>query len=214
MRGEKIVLLILALVILGLAFLNPSGLRKTGDFLTFGFSTVNKISAEDMNSKFEASCAVLPEVKGKFVGGNIFSRYPMNLKDRLLVDVGSADGVKFGGAAVSDGILIGKVVGVSADTSIVQTVFDSNFSLAVRIGKLRGDALLKGGVEPRLTLIPKASSLAAGDAVFSASEDFQYGLPLGVVGVVSLTAQNVFSEASLILSYSPADLRYLFLEKQ
>lgn len=214
MNGKNTLLFIVALLVAGLAFLNPSGLRKTGDFLTFGLSTGNKISPEDMNSKLAASCVAAPEAKGKFVAGNVFSRYPMNLKDQLLVDVGFADGVKLGGAAISDGMLVGKIIGVSANTSIVQTVFDPNFSLAVRIGKVREDALLKGGVEPRLTLISKVSSLIAGDAVYSASKDFQYGLPIGVIGAVNPTTQNVFSEAVLTLSYSPADLRYLFLEKQ
>jgi cell shape-determining protein MreC len=214
MNGKYIVLFTLALLVAGLAFLNPAWFRKAGDFLNFGLTSANKISPEELNQKLSASRIGITESKAKFVAGDVFSRYPLNLKDQILVDVGSADGVKFGGAAISDGILVGKVVGVSGDTSVIQTVFDPSFSIAVRIGKSKTDALLRGGVEPKLTLIPKTSVVEVGDAVYSASKDFEYGLPLGVLGPIGPTSQNIFSEADLILSYSPADLRYLFLEKQ
>lgn len=214
MTGGKLVLAILALLVLGLSFLNPMFFRKTGDFLTFGLSGVSRITPEELDAKLAASCVGLAKPSAKFVAGDIFSRYPLNLKDQLLVDVGSKDGVKLGGAALLDGVLIGKVAGVSEETSVIQTVFDSNFSLPVRIGKSRTDALLKGGVEPKLTMIPKASTAVSGDAVYSASRDFDYGLPLGTLGPVGPTSQDIFLEGGLVLSYSPADLRYLFLEKQ
>ena len=214
MNGKTAVLFVLALFVVGLAFLNPAWIRRTGDFLTFGLSAADKITPEELSRKLSEFRVGSAESKAKFVAGDVFSRYPLNLKDQLLVNVGSKDGVKLGGAAVSDGVLIGKVVGVSENSSVVQTVFDPNFNVSVRIGKSGIDALLKGGVEPKLTMIQKTSAAESGDAVYSASKDFQYGLPLGVLGQISPTAQNVFSEANLVLSYSPADLRYLFLEKQ
>ncbi|MDO8504688.1 MAG: rod shape-determining protein MreC [Candidatus Liptonbacteria bacterium] len=215
MTAEKVTILALTLIFLGLIFVGPAVLRSFGNVLTFGpADTVARISAEELEQKVrDMRVGVNSGAGAKFVLGDVYSGYPLNLKDELLVNVGARDGVKPFGAVTWNGILVGKIKEVKEEFSVIQTIFDPKFSLPVRAGESGADALLKGGVEPKLTLIPKNVETKAGDVVYSASADFEYGMPLGVGGPLITSANSVFSEADLLISYGPSELRYLFLEK-
>lgn len=193
--------------------MSPSIFKQTGNFITFGFSKQQIVPAEDILKQAEALRASgNNSIRSKYVQGDVYSRYPLNLKDELLVDVGAGAGVRTGGAAIFNGMLVGRIKESGENLSIVQTVFDPNFSLPVRIGKNKVDALLKGGVEPKLTLIQKNSDISQDDMVYSASSELEYGLAIGEAGPATVSNAGVFAEAPLKLSYSPADLRAIFLE--
>ncbi len=177
--------------------------------LNFGVRSVENITAENI-SALQISARSYAE-KDMLVA-DVYSRYPFNFKNELLTDAGADGGVKSGGAAIFEGMLVGKIIEVKEELAIVRTVFDPGFSLPVRIGKSKTDALLVGGVEPKLTMIPKNADIAPGDLVYSASADFEYGLLLGTAGTPAISGTNVFSEAPLILGYNPSDIRYLSLE--
>ena len=215
MTPGKATIFALALIFLVLIFVSPVVFREIGNFITFGQSGAGpKISPEELAQKvMDMRAGVKPDAGKKFIAGDVYSRYPLNFKDELLVNVGAKDGVKPQGAAVWDGNLVGRVKAVGNDFSVVQTIFDPGFSLPARIGKAGKEVLLKGGVEPKLTLIPKTADIKNGEVVYSASANFDYGMPLGVYGQAIGDQNGVFSEASLLISYSPSELRYLFLEK-
>ncbi|MEK7110276.1 MAG: rod shape-determining protein MreC [Patescibacteria group bacterium] len=150
----------------------------------------------------------------------VYSRYPFSFKNELLIAAGSENGLVVGvpvflpvvsGASPSPDtvgtILIGKVKGVFKRTASVQTVFDIGFQMAVRIGAAGTDAVLSGGAEPQLTLIPKSSVVVPGEAVYAAAPDLPYGLPIGEVGALRMSANQLFQEAALALSYTGNDLK-------
>ena len=209
MTGEKIILLSLTLVFAGLLFLPTSVFQGVAHVLNFGFRNIQNITAENV-SVFQISAR--PYAEKDMLVADVYSRYPFNFKNELLADAGTKDGVKNGGAAIFEGMLVGKIIEVKDETAIIQTVFDPGFSLPVRIGKSKTDALLVGGVEPKLTMIPKNADITPGDLVYSASADFEYGLLLGTAGTPAISGTNVFSEAPLILGYNPSDIRYLSLK--
>jgi cell shape-determining protein MreC len=104
-------------------------------------------------------------------------------------------------------VLLGKTTRVFDTTSLVQTVFDDGWQSAVRVGRQGTDALLKGGSNPRLTLIGKTARIATGDIVYSASERFPYGLSIASVKDVKLSADRLFQEAELQFDYDLNDIR-------
>lgn len=187
-------------------------MQKVGEILTFGLGRPAKLPAAEIEKKLSELRIGTATTSPHLIAGDVFSLYPMNFKDELLVGVGSENRVKLGGAAIYNGMLIGRIKEVRDNVSVIQTVFDPSFSLPVRIGKAKVDALLKGGVDPKITLIPKSSALDPQDGVYSASSDLEFGLPIGNLGAVTLPPAAVFSEAGLTLAYSPLDLRYLYLE--
>ncbi|TSC60179.1 MAG: Uncharacterized protein LiPW15_57 [Parcubacteria group bacterium LiPW_15] len=211
MTGEKVILLGLALVFVGLLFLPPSVFQGVAHVFNFGFRSAENIPTENISV---LQVSVHPYAEKNMLVADVYSRYPFNFKNELLADAGASDNVKNGGAAIFDGVLIGKIIEVKDRTAVIQTVFDPSFSLPVRIGKSKTDALLIGGVEPRLTMIPKNADIAPGDLVYSASANFEYGLLVGTAGTPTISGTNVFSEAPLILGYNPLDIRYLSLESK
>ena len=78
-------------------------------------------------------------------------------------------------------ILIGFVSGVSAHDSVVQTIFDPNFKLPVRIGAQDTMRFWSGGSYPMAESIAKTAVVAAGDVVYSAAPGMPYAIPVGTV---------------------------------
>lgn len=164
------------------------------------------LAAENENlkaelAKLENIKSQFPERTPGFIGALVYSRYPFNFKNEFLLNVGAKDGVLAGRAVLLEGVLIGKVSKVFDMTALAQTVFDGDFQAAVRVGAVGVQALLRGGVMPRLTLIPLTARVSAGDIVYSASPDFPYGLPVGEVGTISTSSDKLFREATVNFVY-------------
>lgn len=159
----------------------------------------------------------LPARSSVFLPVFVYSRYPFNFKNELLVNAGANQGIESGQTAVivpnssasSSLILVGKVEKVFENVSLVQTIFDSRFQSAVRIGGSGTNALLKGGNEPELSLIPNDAKVANGDVVYSASPDFPYGLAIGSVGNIRISSNQLFQEADVETNYNPNELQSL-----
>ncbi len=160
--------------------------------------------------------------KNSLLGALVYSSYPFNFKNEILVNAGEKQGAKSGQAAVifplvssepimASPIFAGKVEKVFENTSLVETIYDSRFQMSVRIGKNGVSALLKGGNEPELFLIPKDVEVAEGDAVYSTEPKLPYGLTLGVLANPRISANQFFKEADIETNYNPADLKSLFI---
>ncbi len=140
----------------------------------------------------------------------VYSSYPLNSKKDIAIAAGSVEGVR-DGAVVTWGekVLVGRVISVSEHTSVVATIFDPSWEMAVRIGEKQVDALFKGGNAPRATLIPREGDVKVGDLVVTASKDFPYGLEVGTVKDLTDMAGTPFREASLEAGVQLSDLRHV-----
>lgn len=209
------------------AFFSPAKSPQSGEY--------QRIVLE--NESLNAEVAGLQQIKKNLPTSSdvllpvfVYSRYPFNFKSELLVNAGADQGITIGQSAVivpnngtssnpvrnyiSNGaspILVGKVEKVFENTSLIQTIFDSRFQSAVRIGKTGTDALLKGGNEPELSLIPKDAKIVNGDIVYSASPDFPYGLAIGNVNNVRISSDQLFQEAGVETNYNPNELQSLLI---
>ncbi len=152
-------------------FLAPSPAAQSGNSGNLALEN-EKLKAELV--RLENIKSQFPDRAPGFIGAMIYSRYPMNFKNELLINAGANDGVSANKAVVVAGVLIGKVSEVFDSAALVQTVFDSRFQTAVRVGQGGAQALLKGGAMPKLSLIPLDSGASAGDIVYSASPEFPH----------------------------------------
>lgn len=155
----------------------------------------------------------LPEKPWNYTRAVVLSRYPLNFKNEFLVDTGRTQGVEKGEAVAYDKVLIGRIENVFENSSLVKTVFDSGFQTAVRVGSWASDALFKGGLEPKLILLPLNAPIKNGDIVYSASPDFPYGLPVGEIKEVSSSVDKLFQEAELGFAYDINEIRTVFIAK-
>jgi len=138
----------------------------------------------------------------------VYSNYPFNSRSQLAIASGRDDGIIEGDVVVIFGdILVGQVIKVFDSSSIVTTIFDPSWEMAVRIGDDEIDALLKGGNELTLTLIPKDEFVEEGDKIIAASQGFPYGLEIGLVQNIKDSGGDVFKEAIVKPSFQVSELR-------
>lgn len=143
----------------------------------------------------------------------VYSKYPFNIKNELLINAGEKDGIQNGDTVLvpngtsSEGILLGRVTSITSESSVVQTIFDERWQSSVKIGKDGVEALLGGGFSPSLTLIAKDATIESGDAVFNADQAFPYGLSVATIDQVGISKDQVFKEAKLNFPYSESQIQ-------
>lgn len=194
-------------------------LRRLLTWSDSGTSTeIERILAE--NELLKAELARLTPLAGLLPPQNeavpqfaeVYSRYPFSTRHELVVAVGSTDGVRSGAPVfaptntASPG-LIGIVTETRERSATVRTIFDPAFRTAVRIGANGADALLVGGPEPTVTLIPKDAPVQPGDIVIAASPELPIGTPFGTLGILEPANDQAFKNAKVVVSYDIAALR-------
>jgi cell shape-determining protein MreC len=170
-----------------------------------GVVNTNVTQAEADALKNAAAQFVRP--RGRSVEALVYSTYPLSFKNELIIAAGAREGISAGEPVLFRGLLVGKVAKVNATDAVVQTIFDTNFNMPVRIGKNSVDSLLKGGNTPLLTLIPKGKSVSEGGAVYSAATGLPYGVAIGSIVNIRSAADNVFAEAEVRPPYGEGDIR-------
>ncbi|OGZ52820.1 MAG: hypothetical protein A3B25_01030 [Candidatus Ryanbacteria bacterium RIFCSPLOWO2_01_FULL_48_26] len=170
------------------------------------------------NERLKAELAELQNIKSqlplkpeKGLEAIVYSRYPLNFKSELLVNAGAREKISKGRAVIFGGMLIGKVSEVFEETSLVQTVFDERFQLAVRIGKDGAQALLQGGSFPTLSLISPTETIQPGDIVYSTGVDFPYGLPVAEIKDVRVSDDKLFQISTLDIPYDIGRISAVFI---
>jgi len=202
--------LVLALiVILGLAiFLGGFFISKER---AFDENIQLKQENENLRAEIQKSQNLnfaLPSVADGYVKAEVFSTYPFNVKNQITVDAGQAQGIaKLMPAVFGENILLGQVTDVSNKYSVIQTIFDPNWQLPVRIGDKQINGLLQGGSEPKITFIEKDKEVNAGDVVYSAKQGFPLNLKVGEISEIRESAPGMFKEAVLKAPFNVADLR-------
>ncbi len=152
-------------------------------------------------AELQGVAAQLPQSFPGDIRAMVYSRYPLNFKNELLVNAGSNDGVAQGDAVIFQGIMIGSVEQVFSGSSLVRTVFDGSFKMPVRVGSGGYDALFVGGAYPEATSIQKSAPVEPGDIVYTAAPGFPYGLPVALVSATGTSADDLFLTASLSFAY-------------
>lgn len=169
-------------------------------------------------AKYQVVAAQLPNDLPNYGRAMVFSRYPTNFRNELLIDAGAREGIATGKAVViqvatSSFVLIGRIQSVSGETAVVQTVFDPAFKMPVRIGSHGYDGLLVGGVYPKIASILKNILVQKGDIVTSADSALPYGLPVAEIGAVSVSSDNLFQEAALDFAYDVNGVQTVLVAK-
>ncbi len=138
----------------------------------------------------------------------VYSSCPFNNRSELVIGAGTDYGLTKGSVVTyGTDFLVGEVKEAFAKTSIVTTIFDPGFEVAVRIGENAVDALLRGGNNPTLELIPVDAAIGVGDFVFTASPDFPYGMMIGRVREIRELGDGILKEATVDVPFDTQSLR-------
>jgi len=188
--------------------LGTAAINVLGDIISPANSDLNnKLSAlQEENASLRVKLLDQSLFKPDTV--KVYSDYPLNDKQDILIAAGSIQGVKQDDTVTWGGnVLVGKVITVLDNSSVVSTIFDPSWQMGVRIGGSETDGLLVGGNYPTVTLIPQSGQINVGDIVVTATPGFPYGLEVGVVKEISNTPNSTFREANLQTEFNVADLR-------
>lgn len=197
MRKETTASVIIFACLLVALFFGSQFFLYLRGFLTFG--TATNLPRMEVRG--------IPARGTRGIIANVYSEYPFNFKNVLLVSRGSHEGILVGQAVLYRDTLLGTVSDVFEESAAVQTIFDPLFKLPVRIGAAKTDALLIGGVNPRITLIPEHAALTEGDVVFSAGETVPFGTAIGRVRDITLADDKLFRKATLAVPYSVYEVK-------
>lgn len=143
----------------------------------------------------------------------VYAQYPFANKHTITIAAGTAQGIAVGTVVrAAPEIFLGTVTKAGAGWSEVATIFDGNSEFAVRIGERGIAALLRGGIEPRLTMVDKEKPIREHDMVYTASKGLPYGLLIGEVGNIQKESVGAFHEASVTAGYVLGDLEDVLVE--
>ncbi|MEK7195863.1 MAG: rod shape-determining protein MreC, partial [Patescibacteria group bacterium] len=131
-----------------------------------------------------------------------------NGKRDISIAAGKKDDIQ-SGAIITFGskVFIGKVSQVNNSTSIVKTVYDPGYQVAVRIGTKEVDGLFKGGLNPIVDLIKTDADIKEGDEIITASPNLPYGLFIGTVKNITQVPGAPFKQTKVELGVELSSLR-------
>ncbi|MEK7624360.1 MAG: rod shape-determining protein MreC [Patescibacteria group bacterium] len=147
-----------------------------------------------------------------YLTAQVYSRYPFNDNQSLIIDAGFKTGIKIGWPVLAaEHYLLGKIIKTKANISEVETIFSPDWRSAVKVGPLGIEALLVGGRQPKLEFIPANAKINPGDDVLSVSPDLPLNLLVGKVSDAISQPTASLWQAKLKTDYDPNQLKKVFI---
>jgi len=146
------------------------------------------------------SCSENICIEWKMAG--VIGRDPGNFGKQIFINLGSADGIREGQAAVAPGgLLVGRVAEVFDGFSKIMLITDPKSSVNSIVQSSRANGVVRGSYATgiKLEMINQAEDLAVGDMIITSGlEDrIPKGLIVGKVSQIEESANNVFKSAQL-----------------
>ncbi len=203
---KKGIIIGITIFLLFLTYLTSSFIKKEKDFN-------ENIRLKQENQDLIAQIQKIRLFKSDNKTAKVFSTYPFNTKNQIVISAGKKNGAaEFSQVLMGENILVGRIIKVFDNYSVIQTIFDHDFRSPVRIGKEEIDGLLEGGNEPKITLIDKEKNIEIGSVVYSAGKDFDYGLKIGEIKEIKKSSLGSFNEASIKIPYNVNELREVMIK--
>lgn len=188
---------------------SAQGLVHSVDYRAF---TALETENASLKQELAKRAAPAPKAPANLLAAHVYSRYPFNDKNLIVIDKGSADGVTEGMPVLAaNNLLLGRVRSVSRMQSEVITIFDPLWKTSASLGKAHVKTVLQGANTPRAELIPKDATITIGDAVVNSAKEYPLGLLVGTVHDVTQDEKKVWQIATLDVPYAIEDLDTVFV---
>jgi rod shape-determining protein MreC len=152
------------------------------------------------------------------LGARVISRAPNNQSGVVVVDRGSADGVKINMVAVSDAGLVGKVVSVGDHTAEILLILDREGAAGAMVQETRTPGVIEGSREGldllQMVDLPYDAKLKKGQVVITSGMGgiFPRGLPVGKILRVEGSGLNQFAVVQPFVDFSRLEEVFLITE--
>jgi rod shape-determining protein MreC len=131
----------------------------------------------------------------------VLSFDPNNVRDTILLDEGSNDGIKQGQVVLSEGFLVGKVTSVYPTTCKISIISDPLSAIPATISSSSTTGILKGRIGSGLILeqVPQSEKVSAGDVVVTSGlgGDYPKGLIIGKVDEIQKISGSIFQSITV-----------------
>ena len=141
-------------------------------------------------------------IPAQTLAARVIGRDSTNWYRAMVLDKGTADGVRAEMGVVTLSGVVGRVVKTTRSTSVVLLVSDPNNAVTGLIQRTREEGIVEGTAEgrARLKYIPLLSSVRAGDTVMTSglTGGFPKGIPIGVVSRIDKEEGALFQSAEIV----------------
>jgi rod shape-determining protein MreC len=142
--------------------------------------------------------ALKEQIRHETVAARVIDRDSGAIFKTLLIDRGSAQGLRVGLPVVSDQGLVGRVVETTYHISRVLLIIDENSNIDALVQGSRAQAILQGAGAAgcNLKYLPKTETVRVGDSVITSglSGVFSKGLLIGTVRTVNKGESSLFQK--------------------
>ena len=180
---------------------NISGLQKENSKLK---SDLNKALAEiarlsdtkKENESLKKDLAFKKENNYDLVPASVVFFDPTNIRETLTVNVGTDNGLKEGDVAVSEGLLVGRLTGLTKNTAKIILISDPTSAVPVNLVGGNVSGIVKGRIGSGLTLeqVPQSDEVHKGDMLATSGLGGQYpkGLVVGKIENIQKISGSIF----------------------
>ena len=133
--------------------------------------------------------------KNQWQSAGVLRNFSRQTADKMYLDKGTADGVFPGMSVVDANGVMGQIIRVDAQTSVVNLITNHNQWLAARIVRTGMLVIVRGDGEGKLRVeyAPNSTDFRVGDKLIAAGGALPIGYPIAVIDEVSDSA--VYKEA-------------------
>jgi rod shape-determining protein MreC len=184
-----------------------------------GVSRTQYLAVRKQNDELKARLAELEEAKAendrlnelvKFsqaqdyttLGARVIGRPTDSWERSIVIDRGTADGVKLGAPVIAAGGLVGQVIEVTSGSAKVRLITDSGSGVAVLVQRTRAEGVVRGSVAGGLTLdfVAKEKAPVKGDVLVTSGMGGAYpkGVVVGEVTEVAAAQADLFPKVAAV----------------
>ncbi len=198
-------------------FHNITALKETNKTLREELANkeLEKIQLQNKLSRLSSSKIQFPLPDSEFVMADIIG-YSGNFQDRnIIIDKGSMHGIKVNYPVISNNGIVGKVVVVARNYSIILPLTHQEFKVAVLDQSKGIQGLLENDVygNTYISMIKLDSEVGIGDTVVTSniSRIFPKGFPVGTVAKLLETQDNLYLKAIINTYTNIRNLDYVYV---
>lgn len=148
------------------------------------------------NQRLQKIVGFVEAAKLESLGARVIGRPPSAWEGTLLIDRGTADGVKLGMPVLAPEGLLGQTVEVTEHSAKVRLITDQRSGVAALIQSTRAEGVASGSIEGRLSMeyVSRETTVTVGDIVLTSGMGGVYpkGLLVGEVASFELNDNDLF----------------------
>ncbi|MDP4172628.1 MAG: rod shape-determining protein MreC [Bacteroidota bacterium] len=148
------------------------------------------------NEELKKLLALKDSSEYPLIAASVVSKFVSNSQGCFIINTGNNEGVQLGMPVINDQGLVGVVISVSKDFSIIRTLNNSELKFAVKNQRSKFDGVMEwNGTDLVIKNVPKTFDMEIGDRIVTSdfSTKFPPSIPVGVVAGGNRDKTGIFN---------------------